>query len=194
MNGHKHARLTPKGRALLVSKVLDQGCNVSAANEAASDSKRTGFKRLARISGVARSFCRRAHTLVRRAVGWFGVQHGLDQLRDTFVVDGALLAGGTAPCIPVMRCSMNRERHLPTAALGSLNQPPIRSCLDADWQHECQAPSQRTQFVKSMVDADRRQPPGAELRGQCDRSGSAVTRRAEDEQSFALAETRLDVG
>ena len=25
MNSHKHARLTPKGRALLVSRVLDEG-------------------------------------------------------------------------------------------------------------------------------------------------------------------------
>jgi transposase-like protein len=49
MNSHKHARLTPKGRALLVSRVLDEGWSVSAASEAAGVSKRTGFKWLARF-------------------------------------------------------------------------------------------------------------------------------------------------
>lgn len=49
MNSHKHARLTPKGRALLVSRVLDEGWSVGAASEAAGVSKRTGFKWLARF-------------------------------------------------------------------------------------------------------------------------------------------------
>jgi transposase len=49
MNSHKHARLTPRGRALLVSRVLDEGWTVSAASEAAGVSKRTGFKWLARF-------------------------------------------------------------------------------------------------------------------------------------------------
>lgn len=49
MNSHKHARLTPKGRALLVSRVLDEGWSVSAASEAAGVSKRTGFKWLSRF-------------------------------------------------------------------------------------------------------------------------------------------------
>jgi len=49
MNSHKHARLTPKGRALLVSRVLDEGWSVGAASEAAGISKRTGFKWLARF-------------------------------------------------------------------------------------------------------------------------------------------------
>jgi transposase len=49
MNSHKHARLTPKGRALLVSRVLDEGWTVAAASEAAGVSKRTGFKWLARF-------------------------------------------------------------------------------------------------------------------------------------------------
>lgn len=58
MNSHKHARLTPKGRALLVSRVLDEGWSVGAASEAAGVSKRTGFKWLARfrsegLSGLA---------------------------------------------------------------------------------------------------------------------------------------------
>ncbi len=49
MNSHKHARLTAKGRALLVSRVLDEGWPVAIASEAAGVSKRTGFKWLARF-------------------------------------------------------------------------------------------------------------------------------------------------
>lgn len=49
MNSHKHARLTPIGRALLVRRVLDEGWSVGAASQAAGVSKRTGFKWLARF-------------------------------------------------------------------------------------------------------------------------------------------------
>jgi transposase InsO family protein len=49
MNSHKHARLTAKGRALLVGRVLDEDWTVAAASEAAGVSKRTGFKWLARF-------------------------------------------------------------------------------------------------------------------------------------------------
>jgi transposase InsO family protein len=49
MNSHKHARLTPKGRALLVSRVLDEGWTVAAAAEAAGVSRRSGYKWLARF-------------------------------------------------------------------------------------------------------------------------------------------------
>ena len=49
MNSHKHARLTPKGRALLVSRVLDEGWTVAEASEAAGVSKRTSYKWLARF-------------------------------------------------------------------------------------------------------------------------------------------------
>lgn len=49
MNSHKHARLTPAGRALLVKRVLQQGWTMSAAAEAVGVSCRTGFKWLARF-------------------------------------------------------------------------------------------------------------------------------------------------
>ena len=49
MNSHKHARLTAKGRALLVSRVLEEGWTVEAASEAAGVSRRSGFKWLARF-------------------------------------------------------------------------------------------------------------------------------------------------
>jgi len=49
MNSHKHARLTPKGRALLVSRVLDEGWTVADASLAAGVSKRTSYKWLARF-------------------------------------------------------------------------------------------------------------------------------------------------
>jgi len=49
MNSHKHARLTPKGRALLISRVLDEGWSVAAAAEAVGVSRRTGYKWLARF-------------------------------------------------------------------------------------------------------------------------------------------------
>jgi transposase InsO family protein len=49
MNSHKHARLTPKGRALLVNRVLQQGWKVAAASEAAGVSQRTAYKWLSRF-------------------------------------------------------------------------------------------------------------------------------------------------
>jgi transposase InsO family protein len=49
MNSHKHARLTPMGRALLVSRVLEMGWTVAAASQAAGISCRTGYKWLARF-------------------------------------------------------------------------------------------------------------------------------------------------
>jgi transposase InsO family protein len=49
MNGHKHARLTPKGRALLVRRVLNEGWTVADASMAVGVSKRTGYKWLARF-------------------------------------------------------------------------------------------------------------------------------------------------
>jgi len=49
MNSHKHARLTAKGRALLVHRVLDQGWKVAPAADAAGVSQRTAYKWLARF-------------------------------------------------------------------------------------------------------------------------------------------------
>jgi transposase InsO family protein len=49
MNSHKHARLTPIGRALLVNRVLELGWTVAAAAQAVGVSRRTGFKWLARF-------------------------------------------------------------------------------------------------------------------------------------------------
>lgn len=49
MNSHKHAALTPKGRALLVSRVLEEGWQVALASQAAGVSMRTGYKWLARF-------------------------------------------------------------------------------------------------------------------------------------------------
>ena len=49
MNSHKHASLTPKGRALLVQRVLDLGWKVLDASQAAGVSERTGYKWLARF-------------------------------------------------------------------------------------------------------------------------------------------------
>ena len=49
MNSHKHAALTPRGRALLVYRVLHEGCKVRDASSAAGVSERTGYKWLARF-------------------------------------------------------------------------------------------------------------------------------------------------
>lgn len=49
MNSHKHASLTPKGRALLVQRVRDLGWKVQDASDAARVSQRTGYKWLARF-------------------------------------------------------------------------------------------------------------------------------------------------
>jgi len=48
MNSHKHAGLTPRGRALLVSRVLEEGWTLRSAAEAAGISVRTASKWLAR--------------------------------------------------------------------------------------------------------------------------------------------------
>lgn len=49
MNSHKHAALTPIGRALLVRRVLQDGWKVAQASHAAGVSERTGYKWLARF-------------------------------------------------------------------------------------------------------------------------------------------------
>ena len=49
MNLHNHARLTPRGRALLVGRVLDEGLRVEEAAQAAGVSVRTAYKWLARF-------------------------------------------------------------------------------------------------------------------------------------------------
>jgi transposase InsO family protein len=49
MNSHKHARLTPKGRALLVLRVLEEGWTIAAASQAAGVSRRTAYKWLRRF-------------------------------------------------------------------------------------------------------------------------------------------------
>lgn len=49
MNSHKHARLTPKGRALLVERVLDEGWSVQEASLAAGVSRRTAYKWIERF-------------------------------------------------------------------------------------------------------------------------------------------------
>jgi transposase InsO family protein len=49
MNSHKHARLTPKGRALLVDRILLEGWTVALAAEAAGVSCRTAYKWLERF-------------------------------------------------------------------------------------------------------------------------------------------------
>ena len=55
MNSHKHARMTAKGRALMVQRVLRQGWRLSAAAEAAGVSRQTAAKWLRRFEaeGVA---------------------------------------------------------------------------------------------------------------------------------------------
>ena len=53
MNRHKHARLTAKGRALLVSRVLEQGWTVTEASQAAGVSERTAYP-TALIEGARR--------------------------------------------------------------------------------------------------------------------------------------------
>lgn len=49
MNSHKHARLTPKGRALLVERVLEEGWSVQEASLAAGVSRRTTYKWIRRF-------------------------------------------------------------------------------------------------------------------------------------------------
>ena len=49
MNLHKHARLSPRGRALLVDRILIHGLRVEEAAQAAGVSVRTAYKWLKRF-------------------------------------------------------------------------------------------------------------------------------------------------
>lgn len=49
MNPHKHARLSPRGRALMVDRIVVQGMRVEEAAHAAGVSKRTAYKWLRRF-------------------------------------------------------------------------------------------------------------------------------------------------
>ncbi len=51
MNVHKNVRLTPLGRALMVSRIEDEGWSVSRAAKAAGVSARTAYTWLARHRG-----------------------------------------------------------------------------------------------------------------------------------------------
>ena len=67
MNSHKHARLTPKGRALLVERVLEQGWTVQEASLAAGVSRRTSYKWIRRFEaegpqGLFDRSCRPHHS------------------------------------------------------------------------------------------------------------------------------------
>jgi len=55
MNLHKHARLTPRGRALLVARVIEHGLRVEEAAHAAGVSVRTAYKWLRRFREEGRS-------------------------------------------------------------------------------------------------------------------------------------------
>ncbi|WP_146091960.1 leucine zipper domain-containing protein, partial [Xanthomonas codiaei] len=48
MNLHQHARLTPRGRALLVQRIVEHGLRVEEAAHASGVSVRTAYKWLAR--------------------------------------------------------------------------------------------------------------------------------------------------
>lgn len=63
MNLHKHARLTPRGRALLVQRMLN-GLRVEDAAQAAGVSVRTAYKWLRRFreEGEADALTRRQST------------------------------------------------------------------------------------------------------------------------------------
>jgi transposase InsO family protein len=83
MNSHKHARLTPKGRALLVSRVLDEGWTVADASLAAGVSQRTSYKWLARFRAEGeRGLLDRSSRPVRCPRGLsVEEQHALEALR-----------------------------------------------------------------------------------------------------------------
>jgi len=67
MNIHKNARLTVRGRVLLVQRVIQDGWTVAAASKAAGVSTRTGFKWLARFrAGGERMLHDRSSAPVRR--------------------------------------------------------------------------------------------------------------------------------
>ena len=54
MNIHKHARLTPRGREILVRRILEEGLRVEEAAQASGVSARTAYKWLARYRAHGR--------------------------------------------------------------------------------------------------------------------------------------------
>ena len=83
MNSHKHARLTPKGRALLVGRVLEEGWTVADASRAMGVSLRTGYKWLARFRAEGEAGLLDRSSRPRRCPGSLSVdeQRALERLR-----------------------------------------------------------------------------------------------------------------
>lgn len=111
MNSHKHARLTPKGRALLVSRVLDEGWTVADASMAAGVSQRTSYQWLARFSRG-------------RAVAT-GRQLASEALPAKLERTGTGIVGSAAPAAlaAVAHCDAVGPWHRPHCALN--RQPPM---------------------------------------------------------------------
>ncbi|WP_456256868.1 leucine zipper domain-containing protein, partial [Campylobacter jejuni] len=66
MNVHKNARLTPSGRAVMVSRIEDEGWPVRRAAQAAGVSRRTAHRWLARHrQGGERRLCDRSSAPLR---------------------------------------------------------------------------------------------------------------------------------
>ena len=64
MKIHKNARLTPKGREILVCRIVNEGLRVEEAAQASGVSVRTAYKWLARYraqgrKGVSAKLCKR---------------------------------------------------------------------------------------------------------------------------------------
>ena len=86
MNIHKNARMTVHGRALLLSRILNERWRVADAAEAAGVSQRTAYKWLARYraggAAAGGSACRRGQAAGtgRRGLGsraWAHFGHGV---------------------------------------------------------------------------------------------------------------------
>jgi len=68
MNIHKNARLTPRSRALMISRIVDEGWSVKPSAEAAGVSRRTAHKWLGRgRRGASEDFTDRSSASRRKA-------------------------------------------------------------------------------------------------------------------------------
>ena len=118
MNLHNHARLTPRGRALLVGRVLDEGLRVEEAAQAAGVSVRTAYKWLARFrdEGTAGLLDRTSrprscpHATPEAVVGQL-VEHRQQRLTYRQIADELQLAASTVGRL-LRRAGLNRLSEL----------------------------------------------------------------------------------
>jgi transposase InsO family protein len=127
MRLHRNARLTPSGRLLLCSRVIDEGWTVADAADAAGCSERTGFKWLARYRSEGEAGLQdrssRPHRITATALERVAMIDQLRRLRFT----AKRIAGSLAMAISTVSAVLKRIG-LGRLALLEPPEPPNRYC------------------------------------------------------------------